>query len=132
VREALGSQVKAIREALPDYDGSSLALPFGIWPQNQKLAIQGEWQGVTYNHRAVLLVGSDPVYSPYDSRLDVMALPRVQAIDSEFERWMPFLDQYRYISDGDPDTVVIPESFREHLNAQAVAGKKVRTYPDTP
>jgi peptidoglycan/xylan/chitin deacetylase (PgdA/CDA1 family) len=128
VRESLGEQVRLMREALPDYDGSTLALPFGISPENAALAVTGQYKGITYKHRAVLLVGADPVYSPYDKRLDVTALPRVQAIDSEFERWMPTLDELRYISDGDPDTVVIPDDMAERLNPAAVQGKHVRMY----
>jgi peptidoglycan/xylan/chitin deacetylase (PgdA/CDA1 family) len=128
VQQNLAEQVKLIQAVLPDYDGSTYALPFGIWPQNKDLAIRGEWEGVKYNHRAVLLVGADPVYALYDKRVDVMSLPRVQAIDDEFKRWMPYLDDHRYISDGDPDTVVIPESAKEFLNSEAVKGKMVRTY----
>ncbi len=128
VQEALGDQVARLREVLPDYDGSTLALPFGASPQNGALAVNGEWNGVKYRHRAVLLVGADPAYSPYDKRLDVTALPRVQAIDSEFERWWPHLDSARYISDGDPDTVVIPEALRSRLSEEAAEGKQIRTY----
>lgn len=128
VRKALGEQVKRIRAVLPEYDGWTLALPFGDWPKPKELALQGEYEGVRYQHRAVLLVGSDPVYSPYDKRLDLTALPRVQAIDEEFARWYPFLEENRYISDGDPDTIVIPEEMAEHLNPEAVKGRHVRTY----
>lgn len=128
VQEALGAQVRRLREILPDYDGSTLALPFGAWPQSERLAISGEWEGVAYSHRAVLLVGADPAYSRYDRRLDVMALPRVQAIASEFERWFPHLDRARYISDGDPDTVVFPAAIQDRLLEGAVKGKRVRTY----
>jgi len=128
VQEALGMQVKRLQEALPDYDGSTLALPFGISPTNAELALRGEHEGTRYNHRAVLLVGSDPVMSPYDKRLDVMALPRVQAIDSEFERWMPYLDRVRYISDGDPATIVLPEPMHQHLNLAKAKDKIIRTY----
>jgi peptidoglycan/xylan/chitin deacetylase (PgdA/CDA1 family) len=128
VRKNLAEEVKRIREVLPGYDGSTFALPFGIWPKNKALAISGEWAGVKYKHRAVLLVGADPAYSRYDKRLDVMALPRVQAIDDEFKRWLPFLEAHRYISDGDPDTISLPEAEAERLNAESVKGKKVRTY----
>lgn len=130
VQETLAKQVAQLRSVMPEYDGSTLALPFGIWPQDKALAVDGEAGGIRYHHRAVLLVGSDPVYSPYDKRLDVLALPRVQAIDSEFERWMPYLKDARYISDGDPDSVVFPESVAEFLRPEAVNGKAVRTYSD--
>ena len=128
VQEALGAQVKGLRELLPDYVGSTLALPFGLWPENEQLAIEGEFEGVTYKHRAVLLVGSDPVYSLYDKRVDLMALPRVQAIESEFDRWLPVLDDHRYISDGDPDTMVVPEDMKEHFDEARLQGKQVRFY----
>jgi hypothetical protein len=132
VQEALALQVKALQAVLPDYDGSTLALPYGLWPKNEALAEAGEYEGVAYKHRAVLLVGADPVHSPYDKRLDVMALPRVQAIESEFARWWPYLDQYRYISDGDPDTMVFPADMAEYLNLATVGARQVRTYPTDP
>jgi hypothetical protein len=129
VQKTLAGQVKRIRDVIPTYDGSTMALPFGIWPKNKGLAIQGEFDGVRYQHRAVLLVGADPVFSQYDARVDRMALPRVQAIDSEFARWFPYLETHRYVSDGDPQTVVIPEAEQAHLRADVAAAKRVRTYP---
>lgn len=130
VRRSLGMQVKRVKEALPDYDGGTIALPLGEWPKNRELLLEGEYEGTRYKHRAVLMVADSPVPSPYDRRQEVYALQRTQAIQSEFDRWFRFLEDYRFISDGDPDTVVIPESMQEHLNPEKVAGKKVRTYPD--
>ncbi|MFZ5817539.1 MAG: polysaccharide deacetylase family protein [Bacillota bacterium] len=130
VQRSLAMNVKRIREALPDYDGSTLALPMGMMPRNRALAVEGEYGGTRYKHRAVLLVADSPNYSPYDKRLDLFALQRTQAIQSEFDRWFPYLETYRYVSDGDPDTVVFPESYQELLNPEKVKGKKVRTYPD--
>jgi peptidoglycan/xylan/chitin deacetylase (PgdA/CDA1 family) len=130
VRRSLGMNVKRIKEALPDYDGGTLALPLGLMPKNPALAIEGEWEGTRYKHRAVLLAADSPNYSFYDKRLNVYELQRTQAIDSEFARWFVYLEKHRYISDGDPDTVVVPESYKEHLNPEKVQNKKVRTYPD--
>jgi hypothetical protein len=45
VRKNLADEVKLIREVLPGYDGSTFALPFGIWPKNKALAVSGEWEG---------------------------------------------------------------------------------------
>lgn len=130
VRRSLAMNVKRVREALPDYDGSSLALPFGLMPENRALAREGEWEGTTYKHRAVLYAADSPNHSPYDRRRDLFELQRTQAIQSEFDRWFRYLDEYRYVSDGDPETVVIPESYKEHLDEEKVKGKTVRTYPD--
>lgn len=130
VRRSLGLHVKRVQEALPDYDGWTIALPFGEMPQNPATLPEGEYEGTRYKHRAVLLVADSPVPSPYDKRQDVYALQRTQAIQSEFDRWFRFLETYRYVSDGDPETVVIPESMQEHLDPSKVQGRQVRTYPD--
>ncbi len=130
VQRSLGMNVKRVQEALPDYDGWALALPLGIWPENKALAVEGEHEGTRYKHRAVLLVADSPVWSPYDKRQDVNALQRTQAIQSEFDRWFSYLETYRYVSDGDPETVVIPESYQENLEPAKIQGKKLRTYPD--
>lgn len=128
VRRTLGMQVIRMRAVLPDYDGYTLALPFGVWPRDHALAISGRYDGVVYNHRAIMLVGADPAPSPYDRRRDLMALPRVQAIDSEFDRWMGWLDRHRYVSDGDPDRITIAEGAAPYLNRALVKGRRVRTY----
>jgi peptidoglycan/xylan/chitin deacetylase (PgdA/CDA1 family) len=130
VQKTFATQVKLMQQALPNYDGDTMALPFGIWPKNHQLACSGSYDGTTYKHKAVLLVGADPNYAPLDKRLDVLALTRVQAIDSEFARWYPYLDKYRYISDGDPDTVTIPDDMQSYLKPDptALGGKRLRTY----
>lgn len=129
VQAALAEQVRRLRELLPDYDGGTLALPFGAWPANRELAVTGEWEGVRYHHTAVLLVGADPAYSVHDRRHDPLALPRVQAIAPEFERWMGFLDEHRYISDGDPRTITAPVWAKEHLDPGRTGGRSLRFYP---
>lgn len=128
VQEALAEQVRRLRELLPDYDGGTLALPFGAWPQNRELAVTGEAGGVRYQHMAVLLVGADPAYSVYDHRHDPLALPRVQAIASEFERWMDFLGEHRYVSDGDPLWITVPDWTRQYLDPERSEGKQLRFY----
>lgn len=130
VRRSLAMNVKRVREALPDYDGGTLALPLGLMPENKPLARQGEWEGVSYKHRAVLYAADSPVHSTYDKRFDPFELQRTQAIQSEFDRWFIYLETTRYVSDGDPESVVLPESYQEHLNPEKVQSKKVRTYPD--
>jgi len=131
VQRSLATHVKRIREALPDYDGWAIALPFGNMPEDPALAVAGEYEGTRYKHRAVLLVADSPVPSPYDKRQDVYALQRTQAIQSEFDRWFSYLERYRYVSDGDPETVVIPASYQEHIDPERIKGKRLRTYPDT-
>lgn len=130
VQRSLAMNVKRVQEALPDYDGFALALPFGILPDDPALAVAGQHEGTRYQHRAVLLAADSPNPSPYDRRLEVYSLQRTQAIESEFDRWLPFLERSRYISDGDPETIVIPADLAEHLDPAKVGAKRVRLYDE--
>ena len=80
VRQQLGLAVKVIKEAVPTYEVTSLALPLGVWPRNRALAKSGSYEGVSYAHEAVLLVGAEPAPSPNSIGIDLYALPRIQAI----------------------------------------------------
>lgn len=127
---ALARTQAAVAEAVPGYSLGSLALPFGIWPQDRSIAFAGEAEGVTYRHEAVLLVGADPAPSPFAADFGPV-LPRIQAIDSEFERWLGHLATARYISDGDPATLTVPAHLADRVAAAALEGRVLRVYaPD--
>ncbi|MCL4425834.1 MAG: hypothetical protein M1553_10450, partial [Firmicutes bacterium] len=66
-----------------------------------------------------------------DSRFNPYRLPRVQAIQSELDRWLDYFARHpeeRYVSDGDASTITIPEKALARLNPRAAAGKTVKTY----
>lgn len=138
VQKALGKNVKLTQEYLPGYDVYALALPYGIGPkgENYKYAAQGEYEGVKYNHRAVLKVGSNPAPSPVSLRFDPIRLPRVRASEMNtagtgMYDWLEHFDkkpEKRYISDGDPGTVAIPENEKENVDQSKLKGKKLIIY----
>ncbi|MDZ7836741.1 MAG: polysaccharide deacetylase family protein [Actinomycetota bacterium] len=55
---------KKTNEILPGYTVRSLALPYGLYPQNRDILAEGNYNGYTYINQAVSLVGSNP--APYD------------------------------------------------------------------
>ena len=131
VQKQLGLAVKVIKEAVPNYEVSSLALPLGLWPRNKSLAKGGSYQGVTYNNRAILLVGAEPAPSPNMVGFDPYALPRVQAIQEQFDLWLDYLNQTpheKYVSDGDPAIISFPKAAEKRFNPQSASSKTIRVY----
>lgn len=138
VQKALGKNVKLTQEYLPGYDVYALALPFGIGPKGDdyKYAAQGEYEGVKYNHRAILKVGSNPATSPVNVKFDPLRLPRVRASEMNtagtgIYDWLEYFDkkpEKRYISDGNPNTVAIPESEKENVDQAKLNGKQLIIY----
>lgn len=120
VQRQLALAQKAVAEIVPGYRLRSLALPYGVWPKPRSLAVSGSYQGESYHHLAILLVGAGPARSPFDRDFDPLALPRIQAGDGTYglEKTLARLhrQQYgRHISDGDPDVVTIPAALRGRL-----------------
>lgn len=138
VQKALGFNVSYTQEYLPGYDVFALALPYGIAPKDEKFkyAISGEYEGVKYNNRAILRVGSNPAPAPNHIKYDATRLPRVRA--SELKMGGVGLYDYlasfekhpekKYISDGNPNTIVIPENEKENLNKDNIVDKQLITY----
>lgn len=121
VQKQLALAVKEIQSFLPGYQVRSFALPFGIHPQNRSLARQGEYKGIKYQHNSVMLVGSGPVPSPYSAEFNTNKMERIQAGDTP---WGPksIVERYRknpslrFISDGDPIKVTIPQGLQGKLS----------------
>jgi len=138
VQKALAKNVKFTQEYLQGYDVYALALPLGIGPKgdNYKYAVQGEYDGVKYNHKAVLKVGSNPAPSPVSVKFDPLRLPRVRASEMNTDGvglydWLQYFEkkpEKRYISDGNPDTVAIPESEEENVDKSKLNGKELVIY----
>lgn len=111
VQKHLAMFVKEIRQFIPDYEVQSLALPLGMHAKNRHFESKGEFEGVKYNHKAVLLVGSVTSVSPYSKEFNPLAIQRVQAGDTPTGP-AAFLKQQdkngnRFISDGDPKKTAV-------------------------
>ena len=72
------------------------------------------------------MVAGGAAPSPYSKMLDPHRLPRIQAVGSEVSRWLDYFDRHpqeRYVSDGDPATITIPQG-QAHL-VRPAAGMRV-------
>jgi peptidoglycan/xylan/chitin deacetylase (PgdA/CDA1 family) len=121
-----------------------LTLPYGSMPNkelhpDQRRAMRRgfTYQGERYKIIAALLVGADPAVSPASTQWDPLMIPRIQAFDESLEFWFGQFesgDQILYTSDGDPETIVVPDPLpgvlEGHLDVAALtdAGKQVIQY----
>jgi peptidoglycan/xylan/chitin deacetylase (PgdA/CDA1 family) len=115
VTAAIAEEDALIRQAVPGYRPTTLALPYGSRPHRTGLALQGPG----YEYGGVLLVGAGPAPSPCSAKFDPAAIPRIrsQSAGSEAEygsaHWLDELaapTSHRYTSDGDPSTVSYPRT----------------------
>lgn len=138
IQEELGKVNNLVKKYLPQYQVKTLALPFGSKPKDPSLytyLIEGEHEGESYQHIAILEVGWDPYKSPYNKDFDFTKIRRVRASETKVDGvgiydWMRTFDnggRLRYISDGDPNIITVPEGFQDKLVSE-VKGKTIRTY----
>ncbi len=125
---ALGAQL--IREAIPSARVASFAPPFGVFPENRDLVVEGSYGEISYRHEAVLRVGAGPAPSPFSVDFDPVAVPRIfpqpdfeadDAPDLGSGYWLWRLEEEpgtRYVSDGDASTVAFPEDLADRLDAR--------------
>ena len=124
---ALGAQF--IRDAVAGAEVRTLALPFGIYPDDHDLLLEGTSNGISYTHDAVLQAGAGPAPSPYSTAFDPLSVPRIRSLayfDPDRPNmgsgyWLWRLSQeplLRYVSDGDPTTVTFPARLMDRLDPQ--------------
>lgn len=135
-RRELALHVKRTQEYLPGYTVRSLALPFGEHPDEMSYVIEGSFEGTAYRNEGILLVGANPAASPFSARFNPSALPRVRAGEMEtdgmgFYDWLERLrenPEKRYVSDGNPATVVVPEDLADQVDESRLADKTLIRY----
>jgi hypothetical protein len=131
VQEQLGQWIDSVGVYLPrDYKVVTMALPLGLWPKNRPLAWQGTYRnGKTYRFQGVLEVAGGPNVSPYDARWNPHSIKRVIAAPGAIEHQLAYYEQHpeaRFVSDGDPGTVTVPQREAAHLDRGKVGGRQVK------
>lgn len=133
-KEEVGKIYELLDSIIPGKYVNIVALPFGspynLEHENMKYIFNTEYNGKSYETKSALRVGWKAESSPFSTEFEPKFLKRIRAYDNngkEFDIEMNFklLENTRYISDGDIDTVVIPENKKELLNA---ISKEVKTY----
>ena len=138
IQMEIGSVNNIIKQHVPDYAVETLALPHGSNPKDEFIEsmLKGEYEGNKYETIAVLDVGWRPAYSPFDTLTNFISLYRVTASEINVDNCgiYDYFNSYeknsreRFISDGNPDVVTIPQRHGEYLNMDMVGDKLVNIY----
>ncbi|HLJ55942.1 MAG TPA: polysaccharide deacetylase family protein [Chthonomonadaceae bacterium] len=133
VQAEIAGCILGIQALAPNTVVDTLALPFGIWPKDHKLAAEGSFGGTSYQNKAVLLVGAEPAQSPATRKYDPLRLRRVQACGGKWgiTYWLDYLKEHpdkRFVSDGDPSTLTIPKYAQINVDSAKLGTVKLRTY----
>ena len=107
------AQSKAILEELigGGYSVTSLAVPFGEYPDSDDILARGEYNGITYAYTAALSVVPELCPSPFSTKFRPFHIPRIRGSDDYIRQATNTFKKnpgLRYISDGDPTTVSAP------------------------
>ena len=123
--QEVGSMYNLLDKYIPGKYVNIVALPFGS-PydkdhENFNSILSGVYNDKEYNTIATLRVGWEADYSPFNKSFDKTFLKRIRAYDNngkEFDIEMNFdiLENNRYISDGDKNTITIPKDKEDKIN----------------
>lgn len=135
-KKDIALMVKNTQQYLPGYQVRSLALPFGGFPDEMSHIISGSYEGISYHNEGILLVGSNPAPSPFSKSFIASKIPRIRASEMKTDGvglydWLQVLEENperRYLSDGNPGTVVVPEALKDEVNEAMLKGKELVTY----
>ena len=124
-----------LEKVIPGKYVKIIALPFGSpyvkSHDNFKYVLSSTYNNKTYETEAALRVGCEPEVSCFNKDFDKTFLKRCRAYDNngkEFDIDMVFnsiLKTTKYISDGNPDTIVVKEKDKDKL---ITTDKKIITY----
>ena len=141
IEKQVGAMYKKLDQIIPGQYVNIIALPYGSpesmsedSPQYSK-NFSGTYEGFSYTTKAALLCAWTRSYSPFVRDYNRTAIRRIRAYDNGGDDWdiaMNFEqlnNGKRYISDGDPDTIVFPASDNDSGDwLKTTYGHQVITY----
>jgi len=124
-QEVVGYVYKQLDEIIPNKYVKIIALPFGSpyskSHKNYSYILSGNYNGLEYNTEVALRVGWESEVSPFNKEFDKTFLKRCRAYDNngkDFDIEMNFriLENKKYISDGNVDTIVTSSKNESLIN----------------
>lgn len=135
IMQEVGGNQQLMLQLVPGYYFNSFSLPFGGAAKNlTQYVIKGEYEGVKYENRAIMLVGANPAPSPVSPSFNPLQLPRVRSnglipVQYDLNWWISKLQQSsQYVSDGNPDTITVPVNKKKNVDITKLGGKRLITY----
>lgn len=137
IQESLGKNQKKAEEILPELRFYSLALPYGSRPKDKSLwpsLMEGNYEGIDYHHETVTAVGANPSVPSISQTYNSLYVRRIRAqgrvaVEADLTWWLPKMTTTRmFISDGDPQTIVVPQDIIEKVDDKKLKGKRLLVY----
>lgn len=104
------------------YQVTSIAIPYGEYPDDDSILASGEHEGITYGYTAALSIASRFSASPFSTLFDPLHIPRIRGSENyllDAIQTFKSHPELRYISDGDPRTVSAPQELAADLGQVA-------------
>ncbi len=135
IQKELGGNQKKMYELVPGYTFTSFSLPYGA-PSKEltQYVIKGEYEGVSYDNKAIMEVGAEPAQSPFNSKFNPSSTRRVRStgiipVDQDLAWWLDNMKRSNeFVSDGDPNTVSIPESYEKLIDKDRLGDRELVVY----
>lgn len=140
-KESLIKEIGAVEvyvdSVLPGYKLTAMTYPFGARPATELLPVLngGIYQGFEFDYDVAFREGpSAQFYPPNHVKFDYLNAPRVRGSEGDIQDLWWFLDYYeenpslKYISDGDPMTLVVPAGKEGNLREGISDAFEVITY----
>lgn len=123
----IGSVYEMLDKIIPNSYVNIVALPYGSpykkSHQNFDHILSTSYNGKNYTTKSTLRVGWESDYSPFSVDFDKTFIKRIRAYDNDGVEFdiksnFEYLENNRYISDGDKNKIVIKESDLSKLNSE--------------
>lgn len=133
----IGAVEVYVDSVIPGYKLTAMTYPFGARPATDLLPVlnNGVYEGFAFDYKVAFREGpSGQFYPPTHVKFDYLNAPRVRGSEGEVQDLWWFLDYYeenpslKYISDGDPMTIVVPADKEVNLRDEVKETFEVITY----
>ncbi len=135
IQQEIGENQKKMYELIPGYTFTTFSLPYGAPSKNlTQYVLKGEFEGVSYENKALMEVGWDPNQSPFSTKFDPLSVHRVRSSgiipqDADLAWWLKSIKRSNeYVSDGNPSTVTVPEAYKDIVDSSKLDGRTLITY----
>jgi len=137
IQSEIGQLDQLVDSLIPDYNILALSYPNGSRPADglRDLALKGIYNGIPYEYEAGFAVGpSSPLVPPDHINFTPLLAPRVRGSEGESGDLWFYFEYYeshpekRFVSDGDKNTIVIPNAMIDKINTNYVNDLTIVTY----
>ena len=126
-----------LKEFMPEYDMLAITYPYGKRPEASLIEhlAYNQYEGIEFGYEIGFREGpSSKMVPPSHIKFDPYNAPRVRGSEGEVQDLWWFLDYYeknsdqRYISDGNPNTIVVPKEKVDLVNINKVMDMELIVY----